>query len=489
MKKLKTNNVLLYFIYFVSFTFILGIMLCCPKINDDYSFASYGFTSIKEMIHFSLYYGNGRFLGNLTSLLLIGNMTYFAVEKAIILFLIIAILPKVLDFERKVNNKTMMYLASYILVMGMSPFIFQEVITWSTCFQNYVVPVAGTLICLWLIKIELKKSSVLNSILIFVIGFSSQLYLELNTVVNVALSFVIVFLCFTKYRDKFVKSLVFFASNVFGAVTMLIIPKLFVDPERVEKMTSYRSIHLESFNDMKYTFIQNISDLTAPIKKSVILLVIIAVLLCITVNISDRKKRLSSIWQAGVIALPVYAVVFQVLMQGGDFAGKNIYRVVYTTLLVAFWACALICVSFMEKCSEKVFAYISLIFVIISILPVTIVSPAKPRCAFLYYMFLAAFALIILSYLFRKKKVTNGLKIAVAVCAVVLTFNLGINYYNVKIESEKQINDIKAQLASHSEVIEVHEIDNLYMHKIAKGMFGYSFYYKKPFDVEFKYVD
>lgn len=466
---------------------MLGIMMCCPMINDDYSFLSYGLKNFSDIFHFSLYYANGRLLGNITSLLLILNPIAFAIEKAVILFAVVALLPKLFMFSNNKENEIPMFLTSYVLVMGMSPYIFQEVITWSTCFQNYIPPVAGLIICMLLIKS--KKSNPLIMILLFVTGIASQLFLELNTAVNAALSFVIAVLCFIKYKDRFAKAVVYFVSSVLGAFVMLAIPKLFVDPERQKVVGNYRGFKLGSLSEAAHTVVKNAINLTTPMKKSIILLIMLSVVLCITLNLSEKKKGYKFIARCSVLLLPLFHIVFQIYLDNKAFADTKYYRYFCIMLLGLFAFGAFLCIGCMENCIEKIIAAISAGFVLVSLAPLMIVTPALPRCAFLYYIFLASLTLTLVSYLFRKKKLPGGFDIAVLICAAVLTLNLGLNYVNVRSEAAKQTSSIESQMKEHAEVIEVRKIDNLYMHKIAKYMFGYYYYYEKPFDIEFEYAE
>lgn len=486
MKKTGNNNLLLYLFYVIAFVSMFGIMLCCPMINDDYSFLSYGLKSFSDVFRFSLYYGNGRLIGNITSLLLVQSPIAFAAEKAVILFAIVALLPKILSFGEKKENEAVMFLTSFILMMGMTPYIFQEVITWSTCFQNYVPPVAGLIICMLMVKS--RKSNPIIMFLIFVVGFTSQLYLELNTLVNVLFGFVIAVLCFVKYRDRMAKAITYFVSSVLGAAVMFAIPKLFVDPERQRVMEGYRGFHIGSISDIIHTVINNTIVLTTPMKKSIILLVILSVVMCITLYLSDKKKGYRFIAQCSILFMPLFHIVFQIYLDNKAFVDTKYYRYFCIMILGLFAFGAFLCIGCMEKCIEKFIAAVSACFVFVSLAPVLIVTPARPRCSYLYYMFLTVLTLTMVSYLLKKKKLPDGFNIAVLICAAVLTLNLGLNYINVRSEAAKQTASIEAQMKEHFEVIKVEEIDNLYMHKTSDKMFGYYYYYEKPFDVKFEYT-
>lgn len=487
MKKYENKNYLIYFVYVLAFAFMFGIMLCCPRINDDYSFLDYGINNLKDAVHFSLYYGNGRFLGNITSVLMIGNKTLFAAEKAIILFIVIALLPKTVRFGDNKNSDLIMFISSYSLVMGMAPYIFREVITWSTCFQNYVPPVAGLIICSYLIKS--KSRNPLAAVLIFIVGFASQLFLELNTVVNGAFSFVILVLCFLKYKDRLVKALMFFISSGLGALTMFAIPKIFVDPKRQNHMGIYRGFHVGSFSDLKSTVINNTIKLTVPMRMCIVLLIILSVLMCIVVNASKMKKSYKFISKMCVLLLPAFHIIFQVYLDNRKYVDTVYYRLLCLVLLALFGLGVFLCIISMENCTEKLIAVISAFFVIISILPVTIVSPVLSRCAYLYYMFLVTITLVTLSYLLKRKRLPAGYNIAVVICAFVLTLNLGISYYNIKVEAAKQTASIEAQMKNHADVVKVKVIDNPYMHRTSKKMFQFYYYNEKHHDVTFEYVN
>lgn len=133
-KAYKHTPLIVFCFMFVLFAYIAW---CSPLVSDDLQFAGYGYTSIKEYIHFSLNYGNGRFLGNLFSGILSGNRILFSCFNGFSMALIAVMIPKVAESE---NNLS--YLLSSLLLILCSSEMFSQVYAWTSGFSNYIPPIA-----------------------------------------------------------------------------------------------------------------------------------------------------------------------------------------------------------------------------------------------------------------------------------------------------------------------------------------------------------
>ena len=67
-------------IFFSSCLLFSILMYLSPLISDDIEFVSMSFPNLSDVIHYSLYYGNGRLLGNISAISLSNSLYSFALH-------------------------------------------------------------------------------------------------------------------------------------------------------------------------------------------------------------------------------------------------------------------------------------------------------------------------------------------------------------------------------------------------------------------------
>lgn len=490
MLKDKRTDILRYIVYIVSFGFLFYIMKCCPMINDDFKFLTYHSGNVGEMWNTSLYYGNGRLLGNFLPILLVNHPLLIALQKSAVIFLVIFLLSKIFAYGSR-GKELPIYVMSYITVMAVSPKVLQEVFTWFTCFQNYVMPIAGLLISLYLIRIEERKKLKIPTLLvIFLFGFTSQLYLELNTVANIFLAVVLFLVCLRHNKKRTAKSAVFLLSTLLGGALMFVIPKAFVDAERARLMSKYRGVHLDSFSDFRRTFVDNSLKSLFKLETSIIPVLILSVCAFIIISKFCTNNKIKSFGKFSVMLFPIFNIVFQTLSSIQPGERRLFYIPLFITSFLLFATGLIIAVLSMEKSFEKDAAGISLVMSAVSFMPVTIISPFGARCAYLYIFFLFCTAVSMFVYLIKKNMISSTAVLVLSVTACVLTVHIGMSYCNIENISRERDRYIRTQLEnSNCAVIEIPHVPNHYMHDSAVYMYGAYYYRENPFDTEFVYTD
>ncbi len=141
-KAYKHTPLCVFCFMFILFAYIAW---CSPIVSDDLQFAGYGYTTLKEFAHFSLHYGNGRFLGNLFSGLLSSNRILFAVFNGFFMALITVLIPKVAETKNK-----LIYFFSAMLILLCSTEMFTTY-TFASAFSNYIPPVALALTVVYIV--------------------------------------------------------------------------------------------------------------------------------------------------------------------------------------------------------------------------------------------------------------------------------------------------------------------------------------------------
>ena len=118
------------------FAYFTVIMFASPYLSDDIEFASKNFKTLRDIISYSLYYGNGRLLGNIGVHILLKNKILGAVICAFTITGIIYLMPMVINADCFIT-----YWLSFLLTIGMALKLFSEVYAWKSGFQNYTPPI------------------------------------------------------------------------------------------------------------------------------------------------------------------------------------------------------------------------------------------------------------------------------------------------------------------------------------------------------------
>ncbi|MGN1194774.1 MAG: hypothetical protein ACI4SB_04765, partial [Acutalibacteraceae bacterium] len=106
LEKLKSNEASGGFValLFAVMFFALAIVLYfSPLASDDWEFLSYNYQSLGEAINYALYYGNGRFLGNLGGIVLAPHPILAAVYKSLSICLLGILLPLLFEAKNKLT--------------------------------------------------------------------------------------------------------------------------------------------------------------------------------------------------------------------------------------------------------------------------------------------------------------------------------------------------------------------------------------------------
>ena len=246
-EKVRYQKIILFSVVLL---ILIYLMWCAPLCSDDYEFLGLKLKGFKSIMHYALYYGNGRLLGNFGVLYLVKYKILRVIIRAVVIASICILLPNILGC-RDIKS----YLLSGILICGMCSTLFGEVFTWVSGFQNYIPPIWITLVILWMIK-ECNNQENINNILkifriiiIFILGIASQLYVEHSTIVNVILSISLFMHCRRKkLKLASLLSMTWMISTGIGTLLMFVIPKLFYKKEN--RVTGYRKLNMKQISSI-----------------------------------------------------------------------------------------------------------------------------------------------------------------------------------------------------------------------------------------------
>lgn len=221
-------------------------MKSATLIRDDLNFRYNVSNNIRDIVMYSLHYGNGRLLGNILGVLYAHNRILYAISGAGMMILLI-ILPMYIWNLKK----------QYIFVLGLFLLLcdkdfWSEVYLWSSAFANYIPPIICIEFCILFIKISKKKD---RKVLVwFIVPFAlmGQLFVEHMTVLSLLISIII---CIFMKETKIIYSLPYLISCLCGGIVMIVIPKVFAYNDEVK---SYRVGMLNDLKGNLYELVSNI---------------------------------------------------------------------------------------------------------------------------------------------------------------------------------------------------------------------------------------
>lgn len=250
LTKVKTDKkkLLKIFICIIIVLFYLYTALTSEPQTDDLTYMELELDNFSDAVYYCLHYGNGRFLGNLFGIILSRIYVLQIIIKTVTPCLIIILMNRLCDFKYKVTN----IILTIVLILLPSR-IFEDVISWTSGFANYIFPVLITLINLYFFKYTDEKKVNRFIFIIFITSITGQLFVEHYTVINIFISFVLIFYLKKEKSRKVKLAYSWFAASVIGGGIMYAIPKIFSSDSIVK---NYRSI--PSVVEEKGIFVWNV---------------------------------------------------------------------------------------------------------------------------------------------------------------------------------------------------------------------------------------
>lgn len=489
MKKTKIINSALYIFLFA---LVFYIIRCAPMMADDYIFFWRNADTIKAAFSESLHYGNGRLIGNALTFFFVHYQTAMDIERTVCVSLLIILLPKIV--VKSDSKKNFFYtVLSAVLVLGMCPLIFSGVISWASGCHNYVPPVLLSVICLLIVKSDEKNTftKILSFVSLAVLGFASQLFLELSTLVQIVfVGFLIVFY-FKTNKKKLPKVAVWFVSLIAGGALMFIIPKVF-EPSGFADISTYREVHLGSVSEMISAVSRTTLDALYIFDKNEILFAFMAVLTLLMLRkYKDMWKSRVAFFIFNFVAYAALVFIMTSCVVNKYSVFTKLYIVNELTLVAA--ALALLLTFFVTalhvpSCKEKMLVIVCFIFAAVSVGPMLIVSPFSSRCMFMCYIFLSVAVIAILRYMLEDVP-DEKIKKLTGVCTLVfvaLSICLAVEFTDVYWLDTQQVNYVAAKAQEKPSEIEICNYDSSYINSGKLWALSYRYYNEEPFDIKFK---
>lgn len=452
------------------FAFYAFVMWCAPYSSDDLEFAYLGFPTIGEHIRFALYYGNGRFLGNLCAIALSNSKLLCVLVKAFVLSSAIMLAPVVLGLKDRSS-----FFLSFLLVTAMAPAVLGEAVIWTSGFGNYVPPIWLSLLIVLMIRHYQRAAAPAKALIwlaVPVLGTASQLFIEHSSGVNGLLAFCFfVYYLHRKEKAKAALSGLWLLSTAVGLGLMLLIPKIFYRAgNRVE---TYRYSHVQSIATIIIACVKNAVHLLNYYFGACEIPLCFGAIVTVLKTRHKRAEKANRIL-LGLVAVAAVYLGFGMILSADRYLGKAAmvqHILAGGSVLLPFgvWVLASLKLEGDLRRSQLFL----LAFAFISMAPLLVVTPTPPRVILQSYVFiiLAALQCFDLSGLGHNKQ-GLALLMTASLCVSIL---LGSVFFSIRGMVSARDAHIAREVAAGATKIEVFIIPYQYTTWDHLWSFGYPY--------------
>ena len=446
-KKMK-KNWKLYLFYAFIFIFLFVLSYYFPYSNDDWSWGSQSGLN-------RLYSGykdyNGRYLGNTLAIILTRSNILKSLFMSITYFGIGYLIKRIVN---KNNNGIMIF--SILMLFLINKCVFRETIVNTCGFINYTFNMFLVLIFIAYIKDVFKKVNFkekwYNLILLFILGFSSTLFMEHITTYLLALCIALCVYSYIKYKKIPKSYLIYFAGVIIGSIIMFSNGAYL---HVVKGDDFYRTVTTKQ--SMIVTMARNYFNKIQNNAFSLNLitnLVVSILMIILTCKFIDNNKI--SKWKKYFLELlnliSIFYSVFLIVGNYFDFdivTGSSHYFVGFMTAIYCLALLLIILLIFFDKKNyfDKVVGYKLLFYmgsVVIVLVPLLVLTPVGHRCSLPALIFYILFASELYNLLIEDK---NGhiSKILFTLLIIVLSSYLHI-YHCVYLSNNERYEIVKKQV-------------------------------------------
>lgn len=483
-KRKNISSIIFYILFFIFFSII---MLLSPHSVDDTYYDYLNMTDFFDILHFSAGYGNGRVLGNLFAVYLCKSSITSAIVRGLTVTLIIYFITKITtdnDSQKKITASIV-----GVALIGIGAIFFGEVYAWISAFTNYSLPILAVLICIDQIK-SYNKLSISKLTLVFLFGFSSQLFSENSSLNNFILACSVLIFCLFKNKAKIAIAFDFAASTALGVAAMVLC-RLFCNDDRSFYSSSVYSnnINLKSIinavidNSIKYTQWLSVCK---------ILLILLSSALIITVSKSRIKNNLKLLTGLGLILYPAYSCFYSISINNSNYFEKLYYiPFLISAALIAIYFVAVIYSGFLLNSKYKGKFLFAIIFAMLTAVYLLVLSPINSRC--LFYTYCVMLIAVLISGKAAFEQININIKsvqcAAYGVIAVIFAFLIPI-YASITLMDNKVNNYVQNQIEPGNTTVAVCRVTNTdyFHHSYYSSRLGWIYYKNEPKDIEFEEV-
>lgn len=420
-KNSKRITIALIFIFF----FIIAFYT--PLTGDDWAWATNeGIQRLKEGFH--MY--NGRYAGNITEIIL----TRAGIIRPLVMALIMTYI--IVKMVQLTNKKVILYGAGFLLILLMPIIIFQQTISWTAGYTNYVVPIAifvTYLVDLKRIMYEDYQPSRLKIAIMFILAIIGQLFVEHMTL-YIFIATIFVFIYYYVKNKKINHYLLWY---MLGSIIGLII--MFSNGTYIYNLThkDYRRIGAENNDSL---IVNAIHVYIEPISR--ILVYTFSIVNVIIASLLAKHAKKISFLNYISLAITFLFITNQMLIHI-PIRAKIVAVLSVIMILVNFYLIFKTQLS-KVKIGQIAFLYMSAYAVIA---PLLVVNPFGYRnFVFSYFLFIIIILIMIEDFTF-----TDFAKKAIVTLSVVLALQYGYYFFKNNAVNEDRLTCLKKQAKNETD--------------------------------------
>ena len=401
MEKNRKSVAAICLCLFIFFALLASLF---PYSGDDWAWgSSIGVERLKT--YFDNY--NGRYLGNLTVMALTRSKLLDIAVMAIA-YMLVCFFCYVYTEDRSQIS----ILLAAVLFLLMPKKIWAQTIVWTAGFTNYVLSALISVAFLVSIrditgsKRPVCGNTLLQTVLMIILGFCGALFVESITVFNACLAAAVIFYEFLKFKRYRLSNIGFLMGTIIGACVMF----------------SNSVYHTIAMGDDYYRYtpnniwecislaITNANDILTCIIYDNFLFCTVTTFLLVSsaiwkIRAEDQKKRSDIFWIAFHLLCLVLvwckgpASIFLEDRSGLNELTITLLEIIIALLYVVSILPMVLC--FVEK-TRQFRLLLPLYCVVVSLAPLLVVNPIGPRCVFIGYFLMMIFAVDLFGYLCKK---------------------------------------------------------------------------------------
>ena len=415
MKKINKSKLF----YLIIFIILLLICYFFPYTGDDWAWGTN--IGVERLLSGFKDY-NGRYLGNLMVLLLTRSRILRAIIMSITLFVIPLLISRIVRNKQDRINKNI-YLST-LLILLIPTSIFQQSISWTSGFCNYVFPIVFILTYL-LINKEIKSKKQNNnlklSFICFILGFVSTLFIEHMTIYAIILAIFLVFYNFI-IEKKFKTCNVSFLIGVLIGAAIMFSNGAYVNV--LNSADTYRSVKTSNpiFNIISSYFdtISNYLFTNNFILNIFISLVTLIIIYNALKQENQKYKRMFlKVFAVFYISFIIYSLFNNFYSSLFGIYQKYVDGFVSILFLILSFIMVILTINNKEKRHELLFYMVSICLITG---PLFFVTPVGPRCFFPVYIVFVLYAITLTDYISFSDKLVFFMKVSIVIILLIYLF-------------------------------------------------------------------
>lgn len=431
MKKINKSKLF----YLIIFIILLLICYFFPYTGDDWAWGTN--IGVERLLSGFKDY-NGRYLGNLMVLLLTRSRILRAIIMSITLFVIPLLISRIVSNKQDKINKNI-YLST-LLILLIPTSIFQQSISWTSGFCNYVFPIVFILIYL-LINKEIKSKKQNNnlklSFICFILGFVSTLFIEHMTIYAIILAIFLVFYNFI-IEKKFKTCNVSFLIGVLIGAAIMFSNGAYVNV--LNSADTYRSVKTSNpiFNIISSYFntISNYLFTNNFILNIFMSFISLKLLYDALKNENHKfKKVFYKLLMFFYVSFIIYSLFNNFYLSLFGIYKKYIDGLISLIFLILSFVMIIFTINSKEKKQELLFYLISICLITG---PLFFVTPVGPRCFFPTYIIFVLYITTFVDYISFSDKLIFLIKTSIVIMFLIYIF-IFVNVFIVDNKRQKLI--------------------------------------------------